>query len=103
MVLRNIRQRNTRCNILGYDSELPIFVSPAALAKLVHPDGEKGIATGCHSKGIIQCVGTLFSPIPFLTFQIKGVQEKTFPIMFVEPKQCPSKGRDPNQPILGLQ
>ena len=28
------------------------------MAKLVHPSGEKGIAAGCKSRGIIQCVST---------------------------------------------
>ncbi|KAI4229361.1 MAG: hypothetical protein L6R36_000902 [Xanthoria steineri] len=57
-VLRNIRTRDTSAKILGQDVDLPIMCSPAAMAKLVHPDGEKAIARGCQSKGIIQCVST---------------------------------------------
>ncbi|KAL8711585.1 MAG: hypothetical protein Q9220_003995 [cf. Caloplaca sp. 1 TL-2023] len=57
-VLRKVRTRDTRANLMGHQCELPIFVSPSALAKLVHPDGEKAIARGCQSKGIIQCVST---------------------------------------------
>lgn len=41
---------------MGQKVELPIMCSPAAMAKLVHPDGEKAIARGCQCKGIIQCV-----------------------------------------------
>ena len=41
---------------MGQKVELPIMCSPAAMAKLVHPDGEKAIARGCQKKGIIQCV-----------------------------------------------
>lgn len=41
---------------MGQNVELPIMCSPAAMAKLVHPDGEKAIARGCQSKGVIQCV-----------------------------------------------
>ena len=37
-------------------SSLPVFVAPAAMAKMVHEDGEMGIAKGCKEKGIIQCV-----------------------------------------------
>lgn len=37
-------------------SSLPVFVAPAAMAKMVHEDGERGIARGCKEKGIIQCV-----------------------------------------------
>lgn len=56
-VLRNIKTRDTRARIMGQEVELPIMCSPAAMAKLVHPDGEKAIARGCQNKGIIQCVG----------------------------------------------
>ncbi len=55
-VMRNVRDVDTRTRLLGVGSEMPVFVSPAALAKLVHPEGEKGIARGCREKGIIQCV-----------------------------------------------
>ncbi|BDD56387.1 Cytochrome b5 domain-containing protein 1 [Monascus purpureus] len=55
-VLRNVRTVNTRTKILGVDSSLPLFVSPAAMAKLIHPDGECTIARACANKGIIQGV-----------------------------------------------
>ncbi|KAL1968812.1 hypothetical protein VTN77DRAFT_1173 [Rasamsonia byssochlamydoides] len=55
-VLRNVRSVNTRTTILGVDSSLPLFVSPAAMAKLIHPDGECAIARACQSKGIMQGV-----------------------------------------------
>ncbi|KAL9596897.1 MAG: hypothetical protein Q9179_004461 [Wetmoreana sp. 5 TL-2023] len=57
-ILRDIKMRDTRVRIMGHEVDLPIMVSPAALAKLVHLDGEKAIAKGCQSKGIIQCVST---------------------------------------------
>lgn len=60
-VLRNIRTRDTSGKILGQNVELPIMCSPAAMAKLVHPDGEKAIARACQSKRIIQCVSLSFS------------------------------------------
>ncbi len=41
---------------MGQDVSMPVFVSPAALARLVHPDGEKAIARGVQNTGIIQCV-----------------------------------------------
>ncbi|KAL2013856.1 hypothetical protein VTN00DRAFT_1381 [Thermoascus crustaceus] len=53
-VLRNVRSVDTRTKILGVDSSLPLFVSPAAMAKLIHPDGECAIARACQSKGIMQ-------------------------------------------------
>ncbi|KAJ5326009.1 uncharacterized protein MYU51_000849 [Penicillium brevicompactum] len=53
-VLRNVRSVDTRTNILGGSYSLPLFVSPAAMAKLIHPDGECAIARACASKGIMQ-------------------------------------------------
>lgn len=55
-MLRNVRHINTKTRILGCDSDIPLFISPAALAKLVHPEGEKAMARACEAKGIIQCV-----------------------------------------------
>jgi L-lactate dehydrogenase (cytochrome) len=37
---------------------VPIFCAPAAMAKMVHPTGEKGLALGCRAQGIPQCVST---------------------------------------------
>lgn len=58
-VLRNVKTVSTKTCLLGSDVKLPIFVSPAALAKLVHPEGEKAIARGCVKSGIAQCVSTV--------------------------------------------
>lgn len=55
-VLRNVRAVDTRTKILGGDYKLPLFVSPAAMAKLIHPDGECAIARACETKGIMQGV-----------------------------------------------
>lgn len=37
---------------------MPLFVSPAAMAKLIHREGEKDIARGCVPTRIPQCVST---------------------------------------------
>jgi len=58
-VLRNVRSVDTRTKILGGDYKLPLFVSPAAMAKLIHPEGECAIARACENKGIIQGVSTI--------------------------------------------
>jgi L-lactate dehydrogenase (cytochrome) len=41
---------------MGVESSLPLFVSPAAMAKLIHPDGERAIAKAACEKGILQGV-----------------------------------------------
>ena len=43
-ILRNVAQVSMRTNILGRALSLPIFVAPAARARLAHPDGELCIA-----------------------------------------------------------
>ncbi|KAL8666780.1 MAG: hypothetical protein Q9168_007424, partial [Polycauliona sp. 1 TL-2023] len=79
-VLRNIRTRDTRWQIMGQNVELPIMCSPAAMAKLVHPDGEKAIARGCQSKGIIQCVSTNASfPIEDIASSLSPSQNNSTP------------------------
>lgn len=56
-LLRNVKEINTKTTILGCETSIPLFISPAALAKLVHPEGEKAMARACEAKGIIQFVG----------------------------------------------
>jgi len=41
--------------------DVPIFCSPAAMAKMILPDGEKSIARGCRTVGIPQCISTAAS------------------------------------------
>ncbi|KAL5342549.1 FMN-dependent dehydrogenase-domain-containing protein [Aspergillus crustosus] len=55
-VLKNVRSVQTKSNILGVDNSIPLFVSPAAMAKLIHPEGERAIARACESRGIMQGV-----------------------------------------------
>ena len=55
-VMRNVAQVATRRSILGCPSSAPFFISPAAMARLAHPDGELALARGCASEGLIQVV-----------------------------------------------
>lgn len=57
-ILRNVKDVDTSTTMLGHKIGLPLFVSPAALAKLVHPSGERGIAGGCSKLRIPQCIST---------------------------------------------
>ena len=45
--------------ILGIPTPLPVFVSPAAMAGLGHPEGECNITRGAGAMGIIQGVSLL--------------------------------------------
>lgn len=55
-ILRNVSRVSTKTRMLGHDIGAPFFVSPAAMATLVHPEGEKAIARGCAVERIPQCV-----------------------------------------------
>ncbi|PCG94528.1 Aldolase-type TIM barrel [Penicillium occitanis (nom. inval.)] len=55
-VLRNVKNVSIKRRILGYESSAPFFVSPAAMAKLAHPDGELAIARACAEDNIIQII-----------------------------------------------
>ncbi|KAL4805232.1 FMN-dependent dehydrogenase-domain-containing protein [Aspergillus unguis] len=43
-VLRNVARVSLRRRIMGHNSSLPVFIAPAALARLGHPDGELCLA-----------------------------------------------------------
>lgn len=56
-ILKNVKTVNIRRTIMGCESSTPFFVSPAAMAKLAHPEGELALARGCGAENIIQIVG----------------------------------------------
>lgn len=58
-VMRNVADVKAKRSILGVPSSLPLFVSPAAMARLAHPDGELALARGCATEGLVQCVSGL--------------------------------------------
>ena len=57
-VMRDVTKANMKRPILGCPSSAPFFVSPAAMARLAHKDGELAIARGCAKEGIMQCISS---------------------------------------------
>ncbi|KAK4621727.1 Cytochrome b2, mitochondrial [Fulvia fulva] len=57
-VLRNVKEVQTKRRILGCESSVPFFFSPAAMAKLAHPDGELAVARACGEQGIVQTISS---------------------------------------------
>ncbi|CAG7921085.1 unnamed protein product [Penicillium olsonii] len=55
-LLRDVSVVNTPTKILGVNFDLPVVVAPVALARLAHPDGERGIAHACAQKNIGYCL-----------------------------------------------
>ncbi|XDG06891.1 hypothetical protein ABKA04_006506 [Annulohypoxylon sp. FPYF3050] len=50
--------------LLGHKVDIPIFVAPAAMARLGHPDGEAGIARACGKFGAAQVISNNASMTP---------------------------------------
>ncbi|KAF2180427.1 cytochrome b2 [Zopfia rhizophila CBS 207.26] len=57
-ILRDVKKVTMRRKILGCESEAPFFVSPAAMARLAHKDGECALARGVGGQGVIQCISS---------------------------------------------
>ncbi|OXG35145.1 L-mandelate dehydrogenase [Cryptococcus neoformans Bt120] len=55
-ILRKVGHGNTKTSFLGIDTETPIFISPAAMAKLGHPLGEVNLTRGAGKAGIVQAI-----------------------------------------------
>jgi L-lactate dehydrogenase (cytochrome) len=55
-VLRNVARVNMGCTMMGQRSRLPIFIAPAARARMAHDDGELCLARGAARRGIPYCV-----------------------------------------------
>lgn len=71
-VMRNVTTVSTATTILGHRVNAPIMISPAAMAKLIHPDGELAMGRAAASKNIIQSISTNAS---FAAGEIVGQQE----------------------------
>lgn len=55
-VMRRVDHINTETTILGFPVSFPLMVSPAAMARLIHPDGELAIARAAKEKSVLQCI-----------------------------------------------
>jgi isopentenyl diphosphate isomerase/L-lactate dehydrogenase-like FMN-dependent dehydrogenase len=55
---------DTSTSLLGHKVGVPLYVSPAAMARLAHPDGEHGIARAISQFGALQVVSNHASMTP---------------------------------------
>ena len=68
----DVENCNTSCKMMGEETSLPVFISPAGMAGLAHPQGERVLAKAAGECGIIQMVSDrgrgsrsqLYHPIP---------------------------------------
>ena len=58
-VMRNVKDVCTKRSILGFESDVPFFISPAAMARLAHPDGELALSRGAGREGMAYCVSEI--------------------------------------------
>ncbi|KAH6897414.1 cytochrome b2 [Thelonectria olida] len=57
-ILRDVLSVNYKTTILGFKTSAPFFISPTAMARLAHPDGELAMARAAAKEGIIQCISS---------------------------------------------
>lgn len=57
-ILVDVTNVDYSTKILGHDTALPIYISPAALAKLAHDEGEVALCKGARESGIVQCISS---------------------------------------------
>ncbi|KAK4240322.1 hypothetical protein C8A03DRAFT_42128 [Achaetomium macrosporum] len=63
-VFVDVTRASTATTLLGHKVATPLYVSPAAMARLAHPDGEAGIARGISRFGAMQIVSHNASMTP---------------------------------------
>ncbi|KAG7544244.1 hypothetical protein FFLO_03357 [Filobasidium floriforme] len=57
-VLRDAREKDPSSTMLGHHVSLPIYIAPAAMAKLGHPLGEVNLTRGAGECGIVQGISS---------------------------------------------
>ncbi|KAF5657139.1 L-lactate dehydrogenase (cytochrome) [Fusarium heterosporum] len=78
-ILRNVSKVNFKTSILGFSSSAPFFISPAAMARLAHPEGELALSRAAANQGIIQCISSNAS---FALKSIANAAPPTQPFFF---------------------
>ncbi len=63
-VLVDVETVSTAAVVLGQEVALPVIVAPVAYQRVVHPDGEPGMARAARSVGTIMCVSTFATATP---------------------------------------
>ena len=63
-VLVDVSEVSTRIELLGDSLSMPILVAPAAFQRLLHAEGEVGMATAAAEAGTAMCLSTLATTRP---------------------------------------
>jgi len=66
-------RRDLRTTVLGHEISMPTMIAPTGNIRVIHPDGEPGVARAAGAAGIIHCVSTLTGyPIETITAAATG-------------------------------
>ena len=60
-VMRDVAEVDTSSTIFGMPVNVPLFICPTGLAKMINPEGEKALARAAKSTGILEVVSDLHS------------------------------------------
>ncbi|ORY23133.1 putative cytochrome b2, mitochondrial precursor (L-lactate ferricytochrome C oxidoreductase) [Naematelia encephala] len=55
-ILRKVGDGDIKTSFVGIETSMPVFISPAAMAKLGHPLGEVNLTKGAGEMGIVQAI-----------------------------------------------
>jgi L-lactate dehydrogenase (cytochrome) len=55
-VMRDVADVDTSSCVLGIPVNVPLFICPTGLAKMINPEGEKALARAAKSSGILEIV-----------------------------------------------
>ncbi|MGA8719408.1 MAG: alpha-hydroxy acid oxidase [Solirubrobacteraceae bacterium] len=66
-------RRDLRTTVLGHEIAMPVIIAPTGNIRILHPDGEPGVARAAGAAGTIQCVSTFTGyPIEEITAAATG-------------------------------
>ena len=82
-VLVNVRHVDMATTLLGYPSNLPLYITATALGKLAHEDGELAIVRACGKKKLIYMLPTLSSYTLSDMLAAKGTHQIQFGQLYV--------------------
>jgi 4-hydroxymandelate oxidase len=63
-VLTDVSEVSTVATVLGTEVSMPILVAPVAFQRLVHEDGEEGMARAAAAAGTVMCLSTIATARP---------------------------------------
>ena len=66
-------RRDLGTTVLGHEISMPVIIAPTGNVRILHPDGEPGVARAAGAAGTIQCVSTFTGyPIEAITGAATG-------------------------------